>query len=474
MCVRYAANETATLQQRLNRTVELLADSQQQVQELQGMMQATLNKNAATEEEIAAMSRELAALRLRVPAGGQQAVQQHPRAPRDNFARVSSQAPPAIPPAAPSQPEMAQRRQVLKLGARPFIPARPAIAGPSQPQQEPQQALIRVHRVALPLVAAPGPAPRATPTPQRLLPGTPAHEGDVFDPSVPSKMPWRPAEFEKRPTRDLLDAVFNKIKSAVHNQPYNVIPQSKQHGERHFIGLGIKHLAKPKMVYEMLNDRSRYRYLASGIIIAMLIDKIFIQAALLDFPHDQDGHMAAFTTRYQAGKGIAQEDPIMNDFSRRMTIAENRADAAKNVQRLPRFWRWITEKAQLIAEEILPQVDIVVMREKQAFKDVLAQAANEMLRIHVRILQEPSIHHFEWLGTGYAWVSDKMINRDPGLSGSALPDRSCPWVTQCMVTPLVTEEKFERTGGSDRVFLSKETLLKAEVTLCPRKGNLRQ
>lgn len=486
LCARYAANETATLQQRLSRVEQQLADSQRTEAGLRKDLHIAEEKLAADEAEIAQMSRELAALRLRVPAGGQAAVQQHPRAPMQNHANL----PLRPPPAAPRQQEMQQRpqQQNFNLGAQPFLPARPALPAPPPPQQQQQQALALVRRPALPLppaqgpapeiIPAHGPAPKAMPNPpnpQRLLPGTPKHADDVFDPSIPDSMPWRPAEFDKKPTRELLDAAFCKVKGTVYSQPWLSIPQSRLPGERSFIGLGIRHLDRAKQVYDMLREPPRYISLISGIINSLLVDKILTQGAILNYPQDQEGHMATFISAYQEEQKIQYPNAVMDDYDRRYNIAQARAIAAKNVQRLPRFWMWIGQRANLIAEEITAMVNITIAHNREIYKASIAQAANELLRIHIRMLQETSTYNLEFVGAGHAWVSDSMLNRDPAIMGQQLPDKNCPWVTQCTITPLVTEEVMEKSGGMNpRVFISKEVLLKAEVTLCERRGNLRQ
>lgn len=472
MCERYAANEREALQQRLNQTGQLLADSQRRVGELEDKMQEAIDTITDRDMEIVQMSRELSMLRLRVPAGSQQALQQHPRAPTQNFASLPTRPPP--PPAAPRAPEMQQPRPQLSLGAVPFVPARPALPPPSPPHPQQQQALVVAPRQPIAGSSTQRPGQLAPPSPQRLLPGSPAHPDDVFDPSVADHMPWRPVDFGKKSVRELLEGAFGKVKGLVWSQGYVRIPQSRLRGERDFIGLCIKHLDKAAMAYKMLNEQPRYSRLVAGIINSLLVDKIFTQTALLSFPPDSEGVMAAFVTRYQAEKETAYPNPVMNDFARRSTIAENRADAAKDVQRLPRFWRWIQDKSRLIAEDILPEIHITISGDHRPYREELVRCVNELLRVHVRMLQDPSIYSMEFLGTGYAWVSERMLNRDPDLGGQQIADQRCPWVTQCMISPLVMEEKFERTPGGDKVFASKETLLKAEVTLCPRKGNLRQ
>lgn len=470
LCERYAANERGDFQRRLDHSEQQLAASRQRVAELEKMMKETIDKLAATEIEIAQMSRELATLRLRVPAGGQQAVQQHPRAPTQNFANL----PPRPPPAASRQPEMQQRGHGLNLGAAPFLPTRPALPAPSPPRQTQQQGMVVAPRNPPP----PPPAPKAmregVRTPQRLLPGTPGHADDVFDPSVPDRLPWRPADFGKSPLSDLLRSAFDRVMRMVNSQGFVQIPQSQIAGGRDFIGLCIKHVDKARMAYEMLNDRDRYPRLVTGVILRMMVDKIFVSKLLLSFPADNDGTVANLITRHQAESEIVYPDPVVNDFNRRRIIAENRAEAATNVQRLPRFWRWVDETSRLIAEDILPQVDVTVTAERRDYKELLVMIANELLRIHIRMMQEPSLYSIEFVGTGYAWVGERMLNRDPILMAQPMMDERSPWVTQCTITPLVTETRFERTAGSDRTMLTKETLLKAAVTLCARRGNLRQ
>lgn len=476
LCERYSANERGAWQREIGQRDEELAASRKRISDLERQLGQATMKVAEKEEEIEKMSRQLASATLRKQGYLPAATQQYPH----GQAQPGASGRPAAPTGPAAGAGILLQGQPLNVSAQPFHPGHAAGPVASHQQQQSQQQATQRALLAIgappqrkqimqadPAVAGPS-KPRNTP--HRLGPKDPSNRDDVFDPSNPSPMDWRPVDFGKQPLPKLFDEAFQELKFMVIQMGYKHIPRSGLPGEKKFIDLCIEHVGKPKMTFIMLNDTARYTLLVTGLLHRMLIDEIFKKPALLSFPNDQDGHVETLRQRYQ----VEQDNLQLDDFSRRLTIAEMRADAAKAIQRLPGFWKWIQEKAQLVMEEIWPSVSIFASLNHGHARTMLARTANELLRLHVRMLQDPATYSFDFAQLGTPWHSDRMINRDPMLIGQFLSNERSPWVTQCTITPLIMEERWERTPGSDRVFHRKEVVVKGEMTLCPRAGNLRQ
>lgn len=474
ICERYAANERGMLQQQLRTSEQQLAESRRHTAQLEQTVASVSAELAAKESEIEEMSKKILGMTSELQRYRQQPVAHRPQVPGGQVARPHRQPQQQLPlRQAETRP---QGRQQFDQGVPPFQHRPLALPAPPQQTKERPPQMALVPRPAFPPLAvqrAIDTSARVLPGPTALQPGIPRHPDDVFDPSVPNKLEWRTAQFEKRPLRSLLDASWHQIKGTIYNLGYVQIPHSRHPGEKDFIRLCVNHVQKPKMAYEMLSDPQRFTSLVNGVVISLFVDKIFIQTAMLDFPADRNGHVAALHEKYQVEKELISSKEALNDFERRATVAESRAEAARNLQRVPGFWAWTREKAAAIYEEVIPQVQIALPRNQNDVKERFTWAAEELIRIHVRMMTEKSVFVMDFPGTGVPWSKEAMINRDPKLMNEDIPDKKSPWVVQCAQTPVVIEEKFDKTPGTNQIFINKETISRAEVTLCDRKGNLR-
>lgn len=408
------------------------------------------------------------------PANMHPSFQQYPQYPQYHV----SSAPAAFPyggqqqffyypePSAPASDPQGQQRTQQHMHQQP--PQRPQQQQPpTQPQQPSQQA-----QNPTPQQPRPATTNASGTAAQPSTFGTPANAGDdVFAPAPGTIMTPRGAiaMFETKSLQELYSS--QNVKTEQFVRLFCVLPPPSRNADRamsNLLQLGKEHLDSWKMAKTMM-ERSNWRtLLVTGIVSRSIVASVYDVCFLDQFatPYAQK-----FATLWNEEQRILADKFVdLLNYPLRFKVANDRVRMAELIQQYPGFQKMLQNHAMSLAHELIEPVKLLIPPHLfPAAVKSLYEAVLEAVRIAARMRKEVKTFYNCFWRYGCRWDINMMVQRTPGLEGQACDEDPPIHVTRCTMAPYIAETVFINEGTATR----RRMIIKGEVTLCPRLGNLR-
>ena len=307
---------------------------------------------------------------------------------------------------------------------------------------------------------------RVPTTPVNVMPNI---EDDVFGKDTPtptSKFPSSPAEFERKPYQDVLNCAFSKVEYIVRQvRLHNLRTSFPPPDVRRIIDAANTIINNYSHTIELLQKPGEKTSLIISIINYGIVERIFKQPVLTKYGSELNRQYLA---AIQAEDNAITSEVTRQDYAHRLQLALNRATVVNRIIIQAGFWKWVRKYSNDVAREIVNKVRGALHADDvPAVNREVGRAVNDALRIAVRMSREPTQYLFSFIPCGIGYEGKTMVHRNEGLMGETVPSVRTPWSTSICLFPLVRSNDW---SDSNKL---PEIVHKAEVTLVPRRLNLR-
>ncbi|KAF2769390.1 hypothetical protein EJ03DRAFT_327451 [Teratosphaeria nubilosa] len=300
-------------------------------------------------------------------------------------------------------------------------------------------------------------------------PGTssaPCAPGPSFGPCAPGPLPK--AQFGQKTFRELMSSLYSRSEMSVRQYfrgSFNV--HSKDPRAVSLFKLATTHLGSKQAVEKILADQNTRVYLYIGIAHRWLVTKIYKQALLDGFA---DAETAVRLNELFSKEFWYQENGAIYamEYGLRRQLATERASVCQQISQQQGFWKWVQQVSGALSDEFMSTFSMLVPvhllpRAREEFHKII----HEVTKVSLRMRQEPFFFETIFYRFGVRWDFKGMIQRNEEFSGMAMDHNPPQHVVRATLVPCVIQKGFE--GNT----LQMETILKGEVIITDRQGNLR-
>ncbi|KAH9844541.1 hypothetical protein Tdes44962_MAKER07299 [Teratosphaeria destructans] len=297
-------------------------------------------------------------------------------------------------------------------------------------------------------------------------PSAPVAAGPSYGACAPGPLPK--AQFGQKTFRELLSSLYSRSEMAVRQYFCgNFQVRNRDPRAVHLFKLAHTHLNGKQAAENMLAEPDTRVYLFIGMVHEWLVTNIYHQA-LLDGYADAPSAVR-INELFNKEAWYQQSGAIYAmEFGRRRQLATERTSLCQKVAQQPGFWKWVQQVSTALSDEFLTTFSLVIpVHLLPRARDEFHKIIHDVTKVAVRMRQEPFFFEIIFYRFGVRWDHKRMIQRNDEFLGLAMDEDPPQHVVRATLVPCVIQKGFE--GNT----LQMEQILKGEVVLTDRQGNLR-